>query len=741
MTDFITYFSIEYIFDFKLYTMSDCINLNEKNVIYHNMHISFSSINDENGYVFELINKGNKQIKILSIEIIFDISDIVTENTRIFQNGYQSWSPTGSVTINSCQRYSTSFPILKTFIDQGTNLHNDNGSKYWQQNNVLISNMFTILNNNRLSEHPVLFGFDNVSVAMGEFIYMKNDKNDDIHSEIIAYLNYGNILEPLNSLITPTLLIIKEDNCLERFTEIVKNKFNIKIKEIPVGWCSWYSFDINITETNMIDNIQKLKNNPLKLDVKYIQLDDGYYKSVGDWLDCNNKFPNHLKHIVNLIHENGMNAGIWIAPFLVGPESKIYKKHKDWLLRDKKNNLIVATYNPVWKNDSTTYALDGTNPKVQEHLFNIFFILRNIGFNYFKLDFLAAGNIQASNHYNKHMTRTEAYCEGLRAIRKGAGDNAFILGCGALIGASIGLVDGMRVSPDTADSWSPYFLHSYFADGAGLPSTSYALQSNISRQFMNKKWWINDPDVLILRDHSTSLTEEEIKTKISIIGMLGGSMFFSDELYKIGYDRINMMRKFLPITNLSCTCVDILESSYGSIFLLNNQEKHDTFILTFLNWTDKNKKQKIDDSKILLKIMKIMNVNFNDNILNYYDFWENNILTQNIVNIKPHGVKFLIVTLQKHNTMLLGNNLNPIAQIDGRLQLRTDGNVINIIGLNISLYEGSIWINCPNKLSCVDIISTSHKISFYKINDNKIKIVIESSNNVIKSLNIIFLIR
>ena len=89
--------------------------------------------------------------------------------------------------------------------------------------------MFTILNNNRLSEHPVLFGFDNVSVAMGEFIYMKNDKNDDIHSEIKAYLNYGNIIEPLNSLITPTLLIIKEDNCLERFTEIVKNKFNIKI--------------------------------------------------------------------------------------------------------------------------------------------------------------------------------------------------------------------------------------------------------------------------------------------------------------------------------------------------------------------------------------------------------------------------------------------------------------------------------------------------------------------------------
>ena len=90
--------------------------------------------------------------------------------------------------------------------------------------------------------------------------------------------------------------------------------------------------------------------------------------------------------------------------------------------------------------------------------------------------------------------------------------------------------------------------------------------------------------------------------------------------------------------------------------------------------------------------------------------------------------------------MLLGNNLNPIAQIDGRLQLRTDGNVINIIGLNISLYEGSIWINCPNKLSCVDIISTSHKISFYKINDNKIKIVIESSNNVIKQTNIPILI-
>ena len=42
---------------------------------------------------------------------------------------------------------------------------------------------------------------------------------------------------------------------------------------------------------------------------------------------------------------------------------------------------------------------------------------------------------------------------GYDAIRRGAGDDAFILGCGAPLGTCIGVVDGMRIGPDVAPSW------------------------------------------------------------------------------------------------------------------------------------------------------------------------------------------------------------------------------------------------------------------------------------------------
>ena len=47
-----------------------------------------------------------------------------------------------------------------------------------------------------------------------------------------------------------------------------------------------------------------------------------------------------------------------------------------------------------------------------------------------------------------------AYREGLEVIRDAAGD-AYLLGCGAPILPSVGLLDAMRVSPDTAPEWEP----------------------------------------------------------------------------------------------------------------------------------------------------------------------------------------------------------------------------------------------------------------------------------------------
>ncbi len=41
-----------------------------------------------------------------------------------------------------------------------------------------------------------------------------------------------------------------------------------------------------------------------------------------------------LPNIVARIHDHGRRAGIWVAPFLVGHRSAVFREHADWLVGD-----------------------------------------------------------------------------------------------------------------------------------------------------------------------------------------------------------------------------------------------------------------------------------------------------------------------------------------------------------------------------------------------------------------------
>ena len=56
---------------------------------------------------------------------------------------------------------------------------------------------------------------------------------------------------------------------------------------------------------------------------------------------------------------------------------------------------------------------------------------------------------------------------------------------------------------------------------------------------MHKKWWINDPDVVLL---SSKLKHEEFMKQIEIISESGGSIFFSDNLEKVTNERIEVLK-------------------------------------------------------------------------------------------------------------------------------------------------------------------------------------------------------
>jgi alpha-galactosidase len=112
-----------------------------------------------------------------------------------------------------------------------------------------------------------------------------------------------------------------------------------------------------------------------------------------------------------------------------------------------------------------------------------------------------------------------AYRHGLRVIRESIGDDAYLLGCGAPILPSVGLVDAMRVGPDISHFYEP-------EDGdLSQPSQRAAAGNTRWRAWQHGRFWVNDPDCLVVAPHV-----ERREEWAGIVERYGGLRSSSDRL-------------------------------------------------------------------------------------------------------------------------------------------------------------------------------------------------------------------
>jgi alpha-galactosidase len=244
------------------------------------------------------------------------------------------------------------------------------------------------------------------------------------------------------------------------------------LRAAPRVWCSWYRYFEQVTADDVRHDLTDLDRAELPVDV--VQVDDGWSLGIGEWTRPREGFGS-LPRLVDDVRASGRRAGIWLAPFLVGRGTDLARRHPDWLTGDAGVN---------WGQDLV--GLDLTAPGVREHLSSTVGRLRALGIDYFKLDFLYGGAVPGRRYDD--VSDVAAYRSGLRLLREAAGPDAFLVGCGAPLLPSVGLVDAMRVSPDT--------FHEGGQDGAeglrGRPSL-------VARSWQQGRLWVNDPDCLVAR--------------------------------------------------------------------------------------------------------------------------------------------------------------------------------------------------------------------------------------------------
>jgi alpha-galactosidase len=280
----------------------------------------------------------------------------------------------------------------------------------------------------------------------------------------------------------------------------------------PVGWSSWYQYFTELKSADVEKNLRIARGT---FPFEVFQIDDGYEADIGDWLTVKDGFGG-LPETARLIRDHGYQPGLWTAPFSASESSALFERHPEWMVSDI--GLPKFCFRG-WKKN--IFALDTTNPGVQNWLYETFSELRRIGFDYHKIDFVFSAAMEGVR--TRRMTPIQAYRQGLAVIRQAVG-KGFILGCGAPLLPSIGFVDGMRVGEDTAPFWD--------SNRTSLQGVNayHALKNSILRSFMHKKWWLNDPDCLLLRRRDNELTDNEKELYARTAGALDAMIIESDDL-------------------------------------------------------------------------------------------------------------------------------------------------------------------------------------------------------------------
>jgi len=117
--------------------------------------------------------------------------------------------------------------------------------------------------------------------------------------------------------------------------DFVRKYMGIRLSELKdkptFVYNTWVPFGKEINE-NLIRQVAKAA---AAAGMKEFVIDDGWQDSYGDWGIDKTKFPNGLKPVFDYIKSLGMKPGLWVSVGSATSDSKVYKEHPEWFVKDK----------------------------------------------------------------------------------------------------------------------------------------------------------------------------------------------------------------------------------------------------------------------------------------------------------------------------------------------------------------------------------------------------------------------
>jgi alpha-galactosidase len=245
-------------------------------------------------------------------------------------------------------------------------------------------------------------------------------------------------------------------------------------------------------------------------------------------IDANHLSADQLRQAVEHVHHNDQDAGYYLSPFvcwrrgkadpLAQPVDQTGLTFSRISLRDQQDRPIPTK--------GHGFVLDATHPATLQWIDRQIQEAKQMGFDYFKLDFLSAGTMEGKHHDPEIRSGVQAYNRAMKFIVQAIGPDKFIsLSIAPMFPSQYG--HSRRVSCDiysqlTDLHWPPF---------RDFGSTEYLLSC---QTFL---WWMggrvcafNDPDEIVLSrfQRRDVLPEAWLKTRITSAIVCGGNMIDAD---------------------------------------------------------------------------------------------------------------------------------------------------------------------------------------------------------------------
>ena len=434
-----------------------------------------------------------------------------------FINGYQSWTDTREYYGDARERDMTRLPGL---LKRNFALDRYGDATFYEY------------------DKRVLHGYDVFYVrgSVGGFAASLNLPNAYLIFEVVRRTGSVSVISDIGGV------SLKED---EEFTvcdyiyapsfdegkQLLKKYYPPKKVEKIFGYTSWYNYYQDINEKIILRDLDALDGR-----FNLFQIDDGYETFVGDWLDVDSaKFPNGLEPIVDAIKKKGFSAGIWLAPFVAEEKSRTFRARPEWFKKGPDGKPVKCGSN--W---SGHYALDLDLREVRDYIKNCLTHYVDMGFDFFKLDFLYAASLPEYRGRTRAAAAQDAYLFLRETLR-----DKKILGCGATLGNAVGVFDYLRVGPDVSlkfdDVWFMKYLH------RERISTKVTLQNTVFRSFLDGCFFGCDPDVFLLRDENISLSPEQRRALVTLNALFGSVMMTSDNVADYDEEKKKILSEALDL--------------------------------------------------------------------------------------------------------------------------------------------------------------------------------------------------